>query len=292
SSKYILYANSGVRLLLRGVAMEALHNSSERFVEPACHPGTRSVVLQELLEWSIDTDRQRTILWLHGCAGIGKSAVAQTFAGKLEDAGRLGASFFFKRGHAKMGTSKYLIPTIAFQLAQAVAELCGPIQKAVESNKLVSGLSMAAAFEQLLLKPFKEPVHGPPRIIILEGLDECDTPKVQKEILRLFIDAVRGHALPVRLLIVSRSEQHIREILEPEHAFGICSDYTLSADEAAHQDIGIYLQKEFSRIRAEPRVEGLIGSDWPGPDVIKHLTKMSSGTFIYAATVIAFIGDD
>jgi cytidylate kinase len=34
------------------------------------------------------------ILWLHGPAGSGKSAVEQSFCQKLEDEGRLGGSFF------------------------------------------------------------------------------------------------------------------------------------------------------------------------------------------------------
>ncbi|KAJ7264174.1 hypothetical protein C8J57DRAFT_1331989 [Mycena rebaudengoi] len=41
----------GIDILYRSVVMEALHDSGERFPEPACHPGTRTRVLEELRAW-------------------------------------------------------------------------------------------------------------------------------------------------------------------------------------------------------------------------------------------------
>ncbi|KAJ7098944.1 hypothetical protein C8R44DRAFT_528577, partial [Mycena epipterygia] len=94
----------------------ALHDSVECFPEPACHPGTRTAVLDELMSWSVNTDTGSALLWLHGSAGAGKSAIAQMFAGECQKQGRLGASFFFRHGHQKRGTWRGLITTIAYQL--------------------------------------------------------------------------------------------------------------------------------------------------------------------------------
>jgi hypothetical protein len=102
--------------------MEALHDSVERFPEPACHPGTRTLVVEKLRAWSVDTRPQSTIMWLYGSAGMGKSAIAQMFAGNCQAQGRLGASFFFSRGHPKRGTWNGLFTTLAYQLATSVAE--------------------------------------------------------------------------------------------------------------------------------------------------------------------------
>ncbi|KAJ7855877.1 hypothetical protein B0H14DRAFT_3448701 [Mycena olivaceomarginata] len=41
----------------------------------------------------------RPICWLHGPAGAEKSTIMQTLCQQLQDAGRLGGAFFFKRGH-------------------------------------------------------------------------------------------------------------------------------------------------------------------------------------------------
>ncbi|KAJ7704275.1 hypothetical protein B0H14DRAFT_2548111, partial [Mycena olivaceomarginata] len=136
-----------------------------------------------------------------------KSAIAQMFAKSLQTEGRLGASFFFQRGHSKRGTWHSLIPTIAYQLATSVTELLLPIQQAVEGDKLIVGRALAISFQVLLVEPLKKlsDLQQTP-VIVLDGLDKCADHKIQQQILRLFIGAIRHHNLHLRLLIVSRPE--------------------------------------------------------------------------------------
>ncbi|KAJ7805600.1 hypothetical protein B0H14DRAFT_3153377 [Mycena olivaceomarginata] len=264
-------------------AMEALHDSGERFPEPACHPGTKTATMEELHSWSTDTSTESTILWLHGCAGAGKSAIAQMFAKSLQIEGRLGASFFFQRGHSKRGTWNLLIPTIAYQLATSVTELLLPIQQAVEGDKLIVGRALAISFQALLVEPLKK----------TPGPSEDPYHKVQQQILRLFISAIQHHNLHLRLLIVSRPEPHLREVLETEETFAICQHFALSADESAYHDIQTYFHAEFSRIRCEFIARGIyLEPEWPSPDTVDQLVRTSSATFIYATTVIRFIDDE
>ncbi|KAJ7834134.1 hypothetical protein B0H14DRAFT_3142429 [Mycena olivaceomarginata] len=255
-------------------AMEALHDSGERFPEPACHPGTRIDIMEKLHSWSTDTSTESTILWLHGCAGAGKSAIAQMFAKSLQTEGRLGASFFFQRGHLKQGTWHSLIPTIAYQLATSVTELLLPIQRAVEGDKLIVGRALAISFQVLLVEPLKKlsDLQRTP-VIVLDGLDECADHKIQQQILNLFIDAIWHHNLHLRLLIASRPEPHLHE--------------------SAYHDIWRYFHTEFSRIRCAFIARGIsLEPEWPSPDAVDRLVSMSSATFIYATTVIHFIDDE
>jgi hypothetical protein len=274
--------------------MEALHNSGERFEEPACHLGTRMAILEKLQSWSTDTGLESRIMWLHGCAGVGKSAIAQMFAGDIKREGRLGASFFFKRGHAKRGTWHSLIPTIAYQLAMSVPALLLPIQQAVEHDKLVVGYAMAVAFQQLIVEPVGNiPDLQTTPIIVLDGLDECEDHRVQQQILRLLIGAIRDHRLPIRLLIASRPEPHLREVLETKETFALCRHSPLSADQSAFDDIRKYFVDELSRIHSESMARGIdLGPEWPSQDTVDQLVKTSSATFIYATTVIRFIDDE
>jgi hypothetical protein len=155
------------------------------------------------------------MLWLHGAAGAGKSAIAQMFAGNCQAMGRLGASFFFKRGHPKRGTWNGLVTTIAYQLSRAIPELLLPLQQAVDLDPLLLGRAMPLQFERLFAQLFTHPgAHQFAPVIILDGLDECADHNVQQQILRLFIGAIRDHSLPIRLLICSRPEPHLREIIE------------------------------------------------------------------------------
>ncbi|KAJ7478091.1 hypothetical protein FB451DRAFT_1131448 [Mycena latifolia] len=288
------YGESGIDRLSHSVVVEALHDSGERFPEPACHPGTRTAVLEELKSWSVETSPQSAILWLHGCAGMGKSAIAQMFAGDCQTQGRLGASFFFRRGHPRRGTWHGLFPTLAYQLATAIPELLLSVQRAVEADKLVAGRATTVQFRKLIMEPFKNsPDLQFMPVIVLDGLDECADHKVQQQILRLFIDAIRDHHLPIRLLVASRPEPHIRKIVEAPEASVICCHSLLSANDSAREDIRIYLRDEFSKIHNENMAQGIhLGPMWPTPEEIEHLVKKSSGVFIYATTVIRFIEDE
>ncbi|KAJ7926188.1 hypothetical protein B0H13DRAFT_1972983, partial [Mycena leptocephala] len=98
-----------------------------------------------------------------------------------------------------------------------------------EEDKLIVGRAMAIQFQKLILQPFLDfmkdtgysALENFPSIV-LDGLDECADHKVQQEILRLFISAIRDHRLPLRLLLTSRPEPHIRGILEAEDTLFIC----------------------------------------------------------------------
>jgi hypothetical protein len=285
---------TGINILYRYVSMEALHNSGERFPEPACHPGTRIAVLDQLKTWSLDTSADSNLLWLHGSAGVGKSSIAQMFASDCETRGRLGASFFFKRGHVKRGTWNNLFTTIAYQLTISIPELFPAIQQAMEQDKLVVGRSLAVQFQKLLAEPIKNaPAIQFLPILVLDGLDECQDHKVQQQILSLFIEAICTGHFPIRILIASRPEPHLREILQTEQTSAICRHSELSADKAAYDDIRTYLQDKLSGIQSEYSARGInLGATWPPAGALDHLVQKSSGIFIYATTVIKFIDDE
>ncbi|KAJ7270308.1 hypothetical protein C8J57DRAFT_1321598 [Mycena rebaudengoi] len=177
--KVTSYGESGINILYRHVVMEALHDSGERFAEPACHPGTRTAILQDLTLWSVDAEVE-PILWLHGSAGIGKSAIAQMFAGDRHKNRRLGACFFFKRGHPKRGNWDGLVTTIAYQLASAVPEFLISLQKTIEEDKLIVGRSIPTQFQRLLVEPFRDISNpGVMPVVVLDSLDESADSKHQ-----------------------------------------------------------------------------------------------------------------
>ncbi|KAJ7487223.1 hypothetical protein B0H11DRAFT_2192176 [Mycena galericulata] len=291
--KLTSHGESGINILYRHVVMEALYDSGERFAEPACHPGTRTAILQDLTLWSIDADAE-PILWFHGSAGIGKSAVAQMFAGDRHKNKHLGACFFFKRGHPKRGTWDGLVTTIAYQLVKAVPEFLIPVQKTIEDDKLIVGRSIPTQFQRLLVEPFRgiSNLRLMP-VVVLDGLDECADRKHQQQILRLFIAAIQAGQLPIRLFIASRPEPQLREVLEAAVIVPSCRQTELSVDDSAYTDIKIYLEDEFRRIHSEFTNRGVdLGKPWPPVGTLEQLVRKSSGIFIYATTVIRFIDDD
>ncbi|KAE9383869.1 hypothetical protein BT96DRAFT_784587, partial [Gymnopus androsaceus JB14] len=143
-----------VRLYLVAATLEALHDPVESFPQPRCHPETREKMLKDLQEWTLGADpTSSNILWLYGPAGAGKSAIMQTLSCQLQDAGRLGGCFFFKRGHATRGNARTLFATIAYQLAIGVPWLKGPISQIVEDNPSIVGRSIDTQLQELISEP-------------------------------------------------------------------------------------------------------------------------------------------
>ncbi|KAJ7815791.1 hypothetical protein B0H14DRAFT_2375034, partial [Mycena olivaceomarginata] len=259
----------------------AFHNSAERFPQPKCHPETRAEMLDRL-------EHQTTrILWLHGPAGAGKSAIAQSLCQKLEAEGHLVASFFFKREHASRGNAARLFATIAYQLA-ALPELNSIISRNLANDPAVVNKSFSVQLEKLIIEPCRLANPASPPIVIIDGLDECEGRHVQEEILRSFANPILS-PLPVYLLIASRPEPHIGETfqetsLERQHR-------PVNVDQS-FEDVRKYLRDEFTRIHTNHRqTMANISSPWPSSSVMDMLVRKSSGYFVYASTVIKFVDD-
>jgi hypothetical protein len=109
----------------------AFHDSQEHFPPPKCHPDTRKAVLERILQWIApsEQDNSLSILWLHGPAGAGKSAIAQIVAERTE--GRELIASFFSRGAAGRNAMERFWLTIVFQLATSSPELRDSIGIAV-----------------------------------------------------------------------------------------------------------------------------------------------------------------
>ncbi|KAJ7808169.1 hypothetical protein B0H14DRAFT_2260648, partial [Mycena olivaceomarginata] len=182
-----------------------------RFPQPKCHPETRKDLLDKLFHWATASVSDYSIQWLHGPAGAGKSAVMQSLCQRLQDAGRLGGSFFFKRDHETCGNAKVLFATLAFQLAISQPTLKSLISRTVETDPSVLGRGLDVQLHSLILEPFKLVQDPTPSILLIDGLDECAGHNIQREILCLIGSTVKDHGLQLRILLASRPELHILE---------------------------------------------------------------------------------
>jgi hypothetical protein len=247
------------------------------------------MMLGDLYKWAIQGSSSQPNCWLHGPAGAGKSAIMQTLCQKLQDAGHLGGAFFFKRGHTTRGNAKGLFATLAYQLALNNRHLKPLISQSVEGDPSVVGRQMDVQLHELIAKPCKSLPDSASPVLLIDGLDECDTHRAQVEILCLIRSAVHQHPNTFRFLISSRPEVHIREVFEDPSFDGIFHSVNV---EQSFADIQKYLRDEFARIHREHRdTMGSVPTPWPSPDILEMLVQKSSGYFVYASTVIKFVDD-
>ncbi|KAJ7884473.1 hypothetical protein B0H13DRAFT_2537349, partial [Mycena leptocephala] len=206
-----------------------------RYPQPKCHPDTRTEILEHLWNWSSENNATNQVLWLHGPAGSGKSAIAQSFCRKLEEEGCLGASFFFKRGHPSRRNASKLFPTIAYQLSLCAPECKGiilakeqglkdTISKTVEDDPSILHRSLSLQLRRLITEPSSRNPRSRPLVIVIDGLDECENQDIQQEILRAIGEALQDQdiflRIPLRIFIASRPEPHIAEIFRGDPLIG------------------------------------------------------------------------
>ncbi|KAJ7827683.1 hypothetical protein B0H14DRAFT_2516922 [Mycena olivaceomarginata] len=284
------HGETGIHILHRAVALEALYDSADSFPQPKCHPETRIKLLDDLYQWATQNNPAQPICWLHGPAGAGKSAVMQTMCKKLKSTNRLGGAFFFKRGHATRGDSRALFVTLAYQLAlNNNRELNPLISQIVEHDPSIVGRSMDAQLRQLIIEPCKSLKDSVAPILLVDGLDECNTHDAQVEVLHLIGRVVCQHPNIFRIIIASRPEAHIRDSLEEPSFGGILRFFNV---EQSFDDVQTFLCDEFARIQREHKhtMEG-VPAPWPSVDILKGLVRKSSGYFVYASTVVKFVDD-
>ncbi|KAJ3515591.1 hypothetical protein NLJ89_g1661 [Agrocybe chaxingu] len=328
SVNYHSQGQSAFEKLHASIAEGAMHDSSERYDPPKCHPGTRQTVLKKLFDWILD-HQDTFIHWLYGPAGAGKSAIMQTLALQLHEKGLLIATFFFSRTIAAQSNEKRLVATIAYQLAVAIPSTRPHIQKAIELDPAVLLKSLETQFQQLVITPLNRVIDEgrllppEPTVILIDGLDECNDSAVQRYILTCLAAIPERCKFPLGFVAASRPELPLirafsTEFILPsvQHSFrwttpfpsidnrnvrdGIILDPPSIADRLvrtdledtvleATGDIRKFLEAKFKEIRDHHPLRAYIPIFWPSSDVIDTLVRKSSGQFIFASTVARYI---
>ncbi|KAJ7845479.1 hypothetical protein B0H13DRAFT_2409709, partial [Mycena leptocephala] len=150
----------------------------------------------------------------------------------------------------------------------------------------ITDYSLSVQLQQLIVEPCRQNLYSHTLTVIIDGLDECDSQHIQQEILWSISSVMHDSSLPLRFLIASRDEPHIREIFTGSLNKLHCP---LNVNQS-FADIRKYLLDEFARIHREHcATMSMVPEPWPSLEIINHLVWKSSGYFIYASTVIKFI---
>ena len=118
-----------------------------------------------------------------------------------------------------------------------------------------------------------------PRLVVIDGLDECQNPDVQCELLRVIARAIPHIPYPLRFLITSRPESHIVRVFDHDRDLqaAIIHRYNLSDDLDADADIRKFLETEFKEVCRVHPLGKYLSRDWPGQIAISPLVERSSG---------------
>ena len=276
-----------------GVSLGAIHDSAERspfslkFLR-----NTRKDVRQIILDWIHSESSASSFFWLYGSAGAGKTAILQTIADFLSESyENFGGSFFFSRGRQGHDQGHFLFSTIAYQLALKVPGLRQYVNRIMESDPSLLYKSISVQFQKLIVDAFKclSPLPQRTYLVIIDALDECHEGETQQLILHLLCETITVHKLPLRFLIGSRPEPHICDSFHQESLYTVTRQVNLD-ERFDSRDIQLYLRHGFAEIARNSKLP--VEHPWPKEDIVDLLVQRSSGQFIYAATVLRFVGAD
>jgi len=292
--------------LLQHCALSALLDSSERMDTARCHPKTHEDVIEEIMAWIGDSNPAPSMMVMHGPAGSGKSAVAKSIAERCKLQYWLAATFFFSRTAPGRNNGHTLFPTIVYQLISSHPEVRPAIRIRLWREPTLLKKSIEVVAAELLIGPFFSWIYivlswitgsfffswafgwVHPRLIVIDGLDECDNKKIQSHILRAAATATRRIRRPFRILITCRPEIHIMQTLnDPTFDY---SELDLGKRNAI-RDIEHYLNDKFEELKQRHPLAQLdsFPASWPGADNIAKIARHTSGQFVYASVIMAYI---
>lgn len=227
---------------------------------------------------------------MHGPAGVGKSAVAQSCAEHLALQNLLAGTVFFSRSNATNDSSK-LFTSLSYQIATKFHSYGIILNGDILNDPTLPKKSITQQFQDFFVNPLQKlRARGEEleeRVIIIDGLDECGDIEAQCDIIEIVATSSRDGTTPFRWAFFSRPEPHIVASFASNVIFPLTLNLELPVSRKIDHEILCYLVDEFGKIRRR----GMLPPSWPSEEDIEILVKRSAGLFIYAAMVVRFVGE-
>jgi hypothetical protein len=202
---------------------------------------------------------------------------------------RLGASFFFvQSGAGDLGSTKGVIPTIAYQLAALQHGFRSHIASAAREYTKFESASLGDQMKSLIMDPVarardRNPwLADIPVIIVLDALDEAGGDLVN--LLKTLKDLVDAQ-YNIRIFATTRPESSVDHAL---HESGMnASMEKVNVEDVPQRevnaDIQRFLQERFASLRWRNELLAAY------PEAISELTENAERLFIYARTAIEYL---
>ena len=250
-----------------------------------CTRGTRERLLNNIVTWAKGSSSE-TIFWLFGPAGTGKTTIAYTIARRFElatpeDTTVLGGNFFSSRQFEETRFATRIIRTIVYHLALRCKAFANALTHSGKFDAV--NQDVRDQLDGLLIGPWQASESArlansstPPQqyLIIIDALDEIDGTG-GSEFLRDLLNVINENRLNgLKFLATSRP------------------DPNLVAHVGSFADKQLYRLEEvpFEEAQADIRTYLKTSLPWVGHKAIEQVVTAAAGLFIYASTVVKYLG--
>ncbi|KIK17889.1 hypothetical protein PISMIDRAFT_211314, partial [Pisolithus microcarpus 441] len=246
-----------------------------------CLDGTRTEILKDITDWIASRDvNVPRILWLHGQAGRGKSAIAHTVGTWIQDMGAPGVCFCFARDRQSERREEKILSTVARDLADRVPAFRRALSNVVSNNlSLKTTCDVLQQWQRFIMEPLSNTsgeIVGNV-VVIIDALDESGPDTSRTHILRLLTSADAAGLPPnFRILLTSRPLPDIvRAMAAAAHVKATSLD-----------DVPWVLVERDIKLFVSKGLEGLPGI---GMDEVQNIVNKSDGLFEWARVACEFI---
>ncbi|KIJ28784.1 hypothetical protein M422DRAFT_37208, partial [Sphaerobolus stellatus SS14] len=180
------------------------------------------------------------------------------------------------------------IPTFAYELVRTLPSLGTSVREGIRRDPSIFDRRLKLQANTLIVKPLKAVSEQMPRmVVVIDGLDEYSDDTGQLP-LENFVSTLLGAIkdMPFRIFFASRPESYINAIFKHPQLHVEITEIPLRDWETTH-DVFNYLRTELARVREDRQIQVF---PWPSEDDLWTLVGKSEGIFIYASTLIKFVG--
>lgn len=264
----------------------------EEHLVKGCLPETRVKILEKVENWLKETKEadgniSSNVLWISGAPGAGKSTIAASIVRKAQ---HKRAAFLVTRDVPERRDPRNIWRTVVFALAKMhprFKDAITEVFKAEEPEIIPKNADIRDQFRLLVKEPFEKhisslPTGSPCAVVVIDALDECRTDDKDWRDLLNSIAAWGKLSSNIKLVVTSRDEKDIWDKLD-EISERIVLESGNAVSKETSNDIRHFFVESFEEMSVSDRA-------WPGEEAINQLTKYAAGLFIWARTVVEYVG--
>jgi len=247
--------------------------------ELCCMEGTRESILNRITAWVTNGAGQRDVAqtpyWIYGLPGIGKTSLAHSICGQLDERKQFAGAFFCRRDDTNLSKPRNILPTLIYQLART-SPLCRSIvTEYLHKNPHITPQSMQDTRFLDIIRSI--PCHSNPDtlVVVIDALDECGDTQSRGDILKVLLDAA-AQVSWLKIIITSRPEVDIIRSLDT------AAKYDLGTDQGTTADLRTFARRQLKVVASIWHLP----TSWPEESLFNEVISRANGLFIFIKTLV------